>query len=72
MGADRTGQSWRGPKTNRYSDHKSQPQPEGDTIGATREKRYKQRIAELEAENAALKKEVAELKAQVAKLKGKN
>ena len=34
----------------------------------TREKRYKRRNAQLEAENAALKKEVAELKAQVVKL----
>jgi len=38
-------------------------------VEPTREKRYKRRIAELEAENAALKKEVAELKAQVAELK---
>ncbi len=35
----------------------------------TREKRYQRRIAELEAENAALKKEIAELKAQTAELK---
>ena len=34
----------------------------------TREKRYKRRIAQLEAENVALKKEVAELKTQVGKL----
>lgn len=34
----------------------------------TREKKYKRRIAQLEAENAALRKEVAELKAQVAQL----
>ena len=34
----------------------------------TREKRYKRRIAQLEAENATLKKEVAELKEQVAEL----
>ena len=38
----------------------------------TREKRYKQQITQLEAENAALKKEVAELKAQVAGLVRQN
>jgi len=38
-------------------------------VEPTREKRYKRRIAQLEAENATLKKEVAELKAQVAELK---
>ena len=34
----------------------------------TREKRYKRRIAQLEAENAALKKRVADLEAQIAQL----
>ena len=34
----------------------------------TLEKKYKRRIAELEAENAALKKRVADLEAQIAKL----
>jgi len=37
-------------------------------VEPTREKRYKRRIAQLEAENATLKKKVAELKAQVGKL----
>jgi transposase len=37
-------------------------------VEPTREKSYKRRIAELEAENAALKKRVADLEAQVAKL----
>jgi len=37
-------------------------------VEPTREKRYKRRIAQLEAENAALKKEVTDLKAQVVKL----
>jgi len=37
-------------------------------VEPTREQRYQRRIAELEAENAALKKRVADLEAQVAKL----
>jgi transposase len=37
-------------------------------VELTREQRYQRRIAELEAENAALKKRVADLESQVAKL----